>query len=201
MGLLDRLMRRSVDTAVKMQPRRIERTVNEHLYAAPQARDEVAGLAEAARMLQDAGLNPGRLAEVAVRRSDTRVSITEVRADLAAVDNRALESVDIDASERPSVWGIRAGAHAAAWGFGAHLLHLADAGRPVRPMSQELAELAGPIHVLSWGERAELGISVFVGHGVLATGADPKTAVAAMEAAEALARMTTLDTTVPEEKP
>lgn len=95
-GIVDRLMRGSVERALKMQPRRTTTIRDELLYAAPQTRDLVASISAAGRRLVDGGLAPRTAGAIAVRRSPTSATRTRPGADLGALDNRMLESVDID---------------------------------------------------------------------------------------------------------
>lgn len=91
-------MQRSVDRAMQMQPKRTARIRDDLLYAAPSSRELVAGIADAGRRLVDGHLAPRALGAIAVRRNDATVTMTRDGCDLAAIDNRELETVPLDAA-------------------------------------------------------------------------------------------------------
>ncbi|NIA24249.1 MAG: hypothetical protein GWP04_01625 [Gammaproteobacteria bacterium] len=187
-GLLRRIMRRSVDRAVQMQPRRVDRIRNDLLYAAPSERDLVAEIRRAAERLLAAGLAPATLGAVAVRRSDKSATRTAVGADLGCIDNRALDTVPIDDSD-PLVAAL-AFHEAAAWGLPPMLLALAEQHRVPEPVVASMSEAAGSIRLGVATEPLPEGVTVIRGMGVLAVGDDVGTAVTRLEAAEFLATIT-----------
>ncbi len=198
MSLLGRLMRQSVSRATKMQPKWVDRAVNEHLYAAPSARDEVAAIAEAAARLDRLGFAPAGLAAIAVRRSAGRATVTAAGCDLGSVDNRHLESVAVEAgaeANRAVLAGLLAGHNAAVWAYPPKLLCHGTAGRLTDAVNVDLAAVAGAI---GFGDDpAELtgrGETVWVvrRRGVLAVGSSASEAVRRVEAAEALALLASL---------
>jgi ribulose-5-phosphate 4-epimerase/fuculose-1-phosphate aldolase len=196
MGTLDRLMRASVERAQQMQPKRLQRAVGEHLYAAPSARDEVEAVSRAAARMVAAGLTPATSGSVAVRHSARSATITAPGADLSSIDNRNLERVGMDDTVSPALAAVRAGAPAAVWGFPSSLLALAAAGIVPEPVSEDLARLAGRIAHADTLEAADSGLTVVVGRGVVAGHTDPEAAVDRLAAAEALARMTIIKRTL-----
>ena len=105
-GMVNRLMKGSVDRALQMQPRRTSKVRDEYLYAAPSARELVAEVAEAGRRLVEGGLAPRTIGAIAVRRTDTTGTRTAPDADLATLDNRMLESVRIEGDD-PVVIALR----------------------------------------------------------------------------------------------
>ena len=105
-GIVSRLMKGSVDRALEMQPRRASRVRDEYLYAAPSARELVAEVVAAGRRLVEGGLAPRTAGAIAVRRSDSKATRTIEGADLSSLDNRMLESVDIDPGD-PVVNALR----------------------------------------------------------------------------------------------
>jgi hypothetical protein len=195
MGLLDRMMRTSVDRAMRMQPRRTTKVVDEYLYSAPSAREEVSAISLAAARMVAAGLCPSRLGSVAVRRSATKATITALDADLSAIDNRFLETVDIDDTASPALAAIRAGARAAAWAFPPHLMAAVAAGVEL-PAGGPLASVAGPVDVVHTLAEVRSGLSVVVGEGAISGHDDPAGAVARLEAAEAIARIAIIELTI-----
>jgi ribulose-5-phosphate 4-epimerase/fuculose-1-phosphate aldolase len=194
-GLLDRMMRSSVDRAMRMQPRRTSKVVDEFLYSAPSARDEVAAVHAAAARLVTAGLSPLTLGSVAVRRSATKATITALDADLSAIDNRHLETVDIDDGASPALAAIRAGAAAAVWAFPPHLMAAVAQGVAM-PETGRLASAAGPIAVAGSLGEARSGLTVVTGEGAVAGHDDPLAAVTRLEAAEAMARIAIIEHTI-----
>jgi hypothetical protein len=89
-------MQRSVDRAMQMQPRRTARIRDDLLYSAPSSREVVAAIADAGRRLVEGRLAPRALGAIAVRRNDATVTVTREGCDLAAIDNRELETVPAD---------------------------------------------------------------------------------------------------------
>lgn len=98
-GTVNRWMKNSVDRALQMQPRKTGKVRDEYLYSAPSARELVAEVADAGRRLVDGGLAPRTVGAIAVRRNETKATRTAAGADLSALDNRHLESVDISRGE------------------------------------------------------------------------------------------------------
>ena len=190
MGVIDRLMRASVDRAQRMQPKRVERAVDEALYAAPMNKDLVAGVSIAAARLVSAGLTPALLGSVAVRGERHKATTTRPEADLRSIDNRSLERADLDDRVTPALAGLRAGNQAAVWAYPTALLAADAGGLEIEPVSAGLALVAGPINVVDDIEQAGSGVSIVRGDGVLAGDQTPEAAVTRLEAAEALARMT-----------
>lgn len=184
--------------AANMQPKRLDRVVNEHLYASPAARDEVSSIAEAAARMDRLGFAPAGLGAVAVRRSTARASVTAPGCDLASVDNRQLESVPIDhegLGAMPVLAGLVVGYEAAAWGYPPYLLNLAISGRVPDLANADLAAVAGSVAVVASPGEIEAGeelVWVVQGGGVLAVGDSPSEAVRRLEAAEALAHLQNL---------
>lgn len=95
-GLVGRLMKGSVDRALRMQPRRVTRIADDLLYASPSQREVVEQFAAAGRRLVEGGLAPRTLGVIAVRRTETSASRTTKAADLTRIDNRTLESIELD---------------------------------------------------------------------------------------------------------
>lgn len=189
-GMIDRLMRSSVDRALKMQPRRTQRVADELLYAAPSAREDVGAVRQAGERLVRAGLCPGGLGAIAVRRTAKRAAITAVGADLSALDNRHLESVDLDDRVSPALAALRAGADAAVYAFPPTLLALVAEGVDVAIDVSDLADVAGPVRVVDSIDDVRSGVTVISGRGVVSGHDDPLAAVARLEATEALAVVT-----------
>jgi hypothetical protein len=104
--LINRWMKGSVDRALQMQPRRTSKVRDELLYAAPSAREVVAEIADAGKRLVEGGLAPRTAGAIAVRRNETTATRTALGADLSALDNRMLESVEIDRGD-PVVNAVR----------------------------------------------------------------------------------------------
>jgi ribulose-5-phosphate 4-epimerase/fuculose-1-phosphate aldolase len=189
MGMLDRLMRSSVDRAMRMQPRRTQRVADELLSAAPSNREEVGALAEAGRRLVVGGLTPPTLGALAVRRADSHATLTMPGVDLSAIDNRTLESVAIDDRSSPAMAGIRAGAAAAIHAFPPHVIALAEAGLELEPLVGTLADRAGLLVVVGSLDEVATGLSFIPGGGVLATHQTALAAVERLEAADMLAHI------------
>lgn len=196
MGALDRLMRASVERAQQMQPKRMQRAVGEHLYAAPSAREEVEAISRAAARMVAAGLALLTSGSVAVRHSAKSATITAPGADLSSIDNRHLERVSLADTVSPALAAVRAGAPAAVWGFPPSLLSLAATGIELEPVSEDLARLAGSATHVDTLDEAGSGLTVVVGRGVVAGHSDPEAAVDRLAAAEALARMTIIKRTL-----
>ncbi len=188
-------MRGSVDRASRMQPKRLDRAVNDHLYAAPSARDEVASIAEAAARMDRLGFAPAGMAAVAVRRSPGRATVTAAGCDLGAVDNRDLESVPIRGDrgpDRPVVAGLSDEHQATVWCYPPLLLACSVGGHEIQAVNADLADVAGRIEMVETLDGAGLvaaSVLVVVGRGVLGVGATPLQALHRIEAAEALARL------------
>ena len=90
MGILDRLMRSSVDRALKMQPRRVQRVADETRYTSPMERPLVDAMRDAGRRITRFGFDVGDLAAIAVRRDLGSMTVTDWGADLGDLDGRAL---------------------------------------------------------------------------------------------------------------
>lgn len=189
-GMIDRLMRSSVDRALKMQPRRTQRVADELLYAAPSAREDVGAVREAGERLVRAGFCPAGLGAIAVRRTPKRAAITAIGADLSALDNRHLESVDLDDRVSPALAALRSGAEAAVYAFPPTLLALVSEGVELFVGVSDLADVAGPVAIVDSVDAIRSGVTVVAGRGVVSGHEDPLAAVARLEAAEALAIIT-----------
>ncbi len=191
-GMIDRLMRSSVDRALKMQPRRTQKVADELLYAAPSAREDVGVIRAAGARLVDQGMCPAGLGSIAVRRSPKRAALTAIGADLSALDNRHLESVDIDDRVSPTLAALRAGAEAAVYAFPPTLLALLAEGVELETGVSDLADIVGEIRVVDHLDDIRSGLAVLSGRGVVSGHDDPLAAVTRLEAAEALARITVI---------
>lgn len=188
-GVLDRLMRRSVDRALHMQPKRVRDAADEVRFSAPSAREEVAAVRTAAARLVGAGLALPTAGRIAVRRTDRVAAVTVPGADLASSSGTAMTTVHLETEELDSLLlsPIRAGAGAAVLGQPVKLLALAAFGARLADVPA-LASIAGPI---SWGSLPEgAGVGVDTAWGAIAVADDPVEAVARLEAAERLAAVT-----------
>ena len=188
--MFDRLMRGSVDRAMKMQPRRTQRVADELLYSSPSARDEVAAIREVGARLVGGGLTPPSAGSIAVRRSDTKVGVTLAGTDLASIDNRSLETVDLSDRSTPALAGLRAGSNAAIYAFPPNLLALVAEGGVIEPVVSDLADRVGDLTIATHLDGIRTGLSILTGRGVVATHDGPLEALARLEAAETLARIT-----------
>jgi hypothetical protein len=189
-GVFDRLMRASVDRAQRMQPRRTQRAADDLLYAAPSARIEVTAISTAAARLVETGILLPSVGAVAVRRGEDRATITVSGADLREIDNRDLESVELDDRRSPAMAGLRAGGMAAIHAFPPHLLALCAAGETWEPAVSDLVDVAGVLQVAYEVDDIRTGLTVLIGRGAVSTHDDPVAAAGRLEAAEMLARMT-----------
>ena len=95
-GLVGRMMKGSVDRALRMQPGRVTRIADDLLYASPSQREVVEQFAAAGRRLVEGGLAPRTLGVIAARRTETSASRTSPAADLTQLDNRTIESIDLN---------------------------------------------------------------------------------------------------------
>ncbi len=188
--MFDRLMRGSVERAMKMQPRRTQRVADEFLYSSPSAREEVAAIRQVGARLVGGGLSPPSAGSIAVRRSDTKAGVTLAGADLGAIDNRSLETVDLTDRATPALAGLRAGSNAAVYAFPPHLLALIAAGGEIEPMVSDLADRVGEVTIAASVDDVRSGLTVLEGRGVVATHDDVLDALGRLEAAETLARIT-----------
>lgn len=178
-GLVSRLVQRSVDRAMDMQPKRTARIRDELLYAAPGARDTVAQIADAGRRLVEGGLAPRRLGSIALRRSETAVTVTEEGCDLAAIDARSLETAETG----PESWWASAIAHgdAVVRCWPPALVAIGREFRPIGSLSREMPKIVGvpePDAVVLDADGTCLSIAATVG-----------LAIAAVEVAEHAARI------------
>ena len=98
-GMISRLMKGSVDRALRMQPRRAGAVRDEMLYAAPSARELVAEIANAGARLVEAGLSPRVGGVIVVRKSEGSGTRTLADADLGSIDNRSLETVSLGSGD------------------------------------------------------------------------------------------------------
>lgn len=195
-GLIDRFMRSSVDRALKMQPRRTQKMADEFLYASPSAKDDVAAIRAAGERLVSGGLCPPGMGAIAVRRSTGRATLTAVGSDLRAIDNRHLESVDLDDRISPALAALRAGAGAAIYAFPPTLLALVAEEGTLDSTVSDLAGIVGGLNVVTGVDDVRSGLTVIRGRGVVSGHDDPLAAVARIEAAETLATITNLRRTL-----
>jgi hypothetical protein len=142
--------------------------------------------------LVDQGMCPAGLGSIAVRRSPKRAALTAIGADLSALDNRHLESVDIDDRASPALAALRAGAEAAVYAFPPTLLALVAEGIELETGVSDLADIAGEIRMVDHVDDIRSGLAVLSGRGVVSGHGDPLAAVTSLEAAEALARITAI---------
>lgn len=189
-GVFDRLMRGSVDRALRMQPKKTQRVADELLYASPAAREEVAAMRVAGTRLVDGGLTAPSVGAIAIRRGDDRATVTTVDVDLRSIDNRHLESVGLADRRSPVMAGLRAGGRASIYAFPAHILALASSGAPLEPVVSDLADVVGSMTVVDDVDEIRTGLTALRGRGVISTHDDPVAAVARLEAAELLAHLT-----------
>lgn len=184
-GVFDRLMRSSVDRAMRMQPGRTRRIADDTLYASPTVRADVEAITAAGARMVRAGLAPSTLGRIAVPRSRGTVTATADGVDLAELDNRSLETIPSD-TDLPHVRAVANGADAAVWAWPVRLVALGGTpgGGP-----RHLLDAAGPIEVVA-EPQPEPGVWIIPDDGVVAVGTDPGDAVTRLEAAEALAAIT-----------
>lgn len=178
-GLVSRLVQRSVDRAMGMQPKRTAKIRDELLYAAPGAREMVAEIADAGRRLVEGGLAPRRLGSIAVRKSETAVTVTEQGCDLAAIDGRSLETAENGAES----WWASAIGHGDAvircWPPA--LVAIGGEFRPIGALNREMpaiVEAPEPDSIVLDADGTCLSIAATVGR-----------AIAAVEIAEHAARI------------
>jgi len=196
-GVLDRVIRASTEWGMRMQPRRAERVSDEYLYAAPSFRDQVAAIRDAGAVLVQAGMSPSvGGGGIAVRRSAKTTAVTSPGANLGAIDNRHLTTVEVGDPRFPALTAIRAGAETAVWAFPSSLLALANSGVGIEPVSTDLATLTGTVLMIDSLEDAGPGLSVIRGRGVVSGADDVGQAVTRIQAAEALAWMTIVAATL-----
>jgi hypothetical protein len=196
-GALDRMIKASTEWGLRLQPRSSQRAGDEYLYAAPRFRDQVSAIRDAGALLVQAGMAPSiGGGGIAVRRSAKSAAVTAPGADLGAIDNRHLTTVEVGDREFPALTGIRAGAETAVWAFPSSLLALAQSGVGIEPVSADLAILAGTVLFIDSLEDAGPGLSVIRGRGVVSGAEKVGQAVTRIQAAEALARMTIVAATL-----
>ncbi len=197
MGVLDRMIKASTEWGMRMQPRRAERVSDEYLYAAPSFRDQVSAIRDAGVHLVQEGMSPSvGGGGIAVRRSAKTAAVTSSGANLGAIDNRHLTTVEVSDPKFPALAAIRAGAEAAVWAFPSSLLALANSGIGIEPVSTDLATLTGSVSMIDSLEDAGPGLSVIRGRGVVSGADDVGQAVTRIQAGEALAWMTIVVTTL-----
>ena len=197
MGALNRMIKASTEWGMRMQPRSAERLSDEYLYAAPSFRDQVSAIRDAGALLVQAGLSPSvGGGGIAVRRSAKTTTVTSPGANLGAIDNRYLTTVDVGDPRFPALTAIRGGAETAVWAFPSSLLAVANAGEGIELLSTDLGILAGPVSVIDSLEDAGPGLSVIRGRGVISGADDLGQAVTRIQAAEALAWMTIVAATL-----
>ncbi len=188
MGLLNRMTKRSVDMALRMQPRRTARVRDEILYAAPAERDNVQQIHDAGERMVAAGLCPPLLGVVASRRNDATITRTMDGVDLAAIDNRMLATVTSE-DDHPVIAAI-AECDAAVWALPPHLM---ATERPEALLDLGYPTLAAAVGSFSSDPAGmQPGVCVLPGRGVVAAGTDPEDAVSRLEAAELLAKIKNL---------
>ena len=188
MGILDRLMRASVDRALRMQPKRVSKVADEYLYAAPRVRDEIETIRAACRRLIETGLTSSSLGRVAIRRTEHAVTRIAVGTDLTAVDARHLETAD--RSEADPVVEAAAAAGAAVLAHPPSLMALAGRGRTPDVSIEALAHQAGPVEIIEGPPDGTYGVWVIPTLGAIAAGPDVGDAVTRLEAAERMAAIT-----------
>lgn len=180
MGVVDRMIRRSVERAGRMQPRRVQQSVDETLFASPSQRADVERLRSASRTLVDMHLAIPGHTMLAVRRTEHSLTVNRSDADLASLDARSLITIDL---RDPQVDDVAPCAEHA-----------------IRLMGDALSVVvAHPAALLALGEipdgtqhglHSEARVHIEPGVGVVAIGADPPTLVMAMTAAERAAEIT-----------
>lgn len=185
-GFVDRMIRSSVDRALRLQPPRVRRIADETRYSSPSARDLIDDLARAARRLLAGGLVVPTATRLAVRRDDGRVTISVTGADLGHLDGGQVETID-PAHHPTDLATVAARVGGAVAVHPPALLALAVLGRlPDQRASGELAELTGAV-TRDLPNRPGVGIlpaGVAIGADTTAEGA-----VARLEAAERLAEI------------
>lgn len=190
MGILDRMIRSSVDRALRMQPKRSQKVADEYLYTSPAARPDVEEIRNASARLVSSGLTTSSLGRVVVRRSDKSVTQVVPGKDLTAVDARHLETVDVNDGDIVVLAAASTGA--AVLAHPVSLLALSLTGRTPERSVGALSELAGPIEIAgvlpSYGE----GVWIVPSLGVVSVASDVGAAVTRLEAAERLAAITVL---------
>ena len=190
MGVINRMIKGATGWGMRMQPRSAERVSDEYLYAAPSFRDQVSAIRDAGALLVQAGMSPSvGGGGIAVRRSAKTTTVTSPGANLGAIDNRHLTTVEVGDPRFPALTAIRAGAETALWAFPPSLLGLANSGVEIEPVSTDLATLTGTVLMIDSLEDAGPGLSVIRGRGVVSGADDVGQAVTRIQAAEALAWM------------
>lgn len=162
-----------------MQPKRTARIRDELLYAAPGARETVAEIADAGRRLVEGGLSPRRLGSIALRKSETAVTVTEEGCDLTAIDARNLETAETG----PESWWVSAIGHgnAVVRCWPPALVAIGGEFRPIGSLRREMPKIVGvpePDAVVLDADGTCLSIAATVG-----------LAIAAVEVAEHAARI------------
>jgi hypothetical protein len=189
-GVINRMIKASTDWGMRMQPRSAERVSDEYLYATPSFRDQVSAIRDAGALLVQTGMSPSvGGGGIAVRRSAKTTTVTSPGANLGAIDNRHLTTVEVGDPRFPALTAIRAGAETAVWAFPSSLLGLANSGVEIEPVSTDLAILTGTVLMIDSLEDAGPGLSVIRGRGVVSGADDVGQAVTRIQAAEALAWM------------
>lgn len=185
-GLVDRMIRSSVDRALRLQPRRARRIADETRYSSPSARGLIDDLAAAARRLLASGLAVPTATRLAVRRDDGRIAVSIAGADLARLDGGRVETLD-PARHPTDLAAVAARVGGAVAVHPPALLALATLGRTPDPhASAELAALAG---VLSRDLPTQPGVGILPAGVAIGADRTAKGAVARLEAAERLAEI------------
>lgn len=182
-GFLDRMMRSSVERALRLQPPRSRRLVNETRFATSQLRPHLEDMRVAGRRLVAGDLAVPALTRLALRLPGGDVVATTPNADLAAVDAQ-----DLDTCEPGPLADVAAELGATIVAHPSSLLALAAVGRlPDPTVSTSLGEAAGPIE---FGPPTQPGIGLLRDGAVLAAASTVVECVVRLEAAERLALVT-----------
>ena len=197
MGLVDRVMRSSVDRAMKMQPRRVRRIADETRYATPSERPRVDEIRAACTRLATARFSVAGLGLVATSREAGGLTVTEAGADFTDVDARHLvtwspadagDDVDPRHSLLATLYSAIAGGgdiDAVVVAHPPHVLAAAASGRLPGAFDGALGSVAGPI-----GHGPIDGPGVWViDAGVAAAGHNAVDAVRRLEAADRIAEI------------
>lgn len=139
----------------------------------------VAEIADAGRRLVEGGLAPRRLGAIAVRKSETAVTVTEEGCDLAAIDGRSLKT----AGTGPESWWSSAIGHgdAVVRCWPPALVAIGAEFRPIGSLRREMPTIVGepePDAIVLDADGTCLSVAATVGR-----------AIAAVEVAEHAARI------------
>jgi hypothetical protein len=198
MGFLDRMMRSSVDRALKMQPRKVQRVADETRYTSPKERPVVDAIRAAGARVSRMRFDVGDLAAIAVRRDLGAMTVTEFGADLADIDGRCLATwipgdpetaagATVDARNAQLFAALTSddAVGAVVLAYPPYLMAI-DASGDAPPLAgSPLGERAGRIEA---GGVAGIGVWV-LGGSVISAGTSPVDAMARLEAAERLVQI------------